>query len=165
MIDTMDHRTGLPSIGALILCLAICFGAAAIGSWLTFPEISTWYAGLNKPAFNPPNSVFGPVWTVLYALMAVAMWRVWTHGGGAERRYAATLFAVQLLLNVGWSAAFFAAHSPVAGLAVIVLLLVAIAFTIDAFHRIDRLAAWLLIPYAAWVTFATALNAAIVMLN
>lgn len=163
--DARHERRQWPSLLVLAACLVLCFIAAAIGSALTLPQIPTWYEGLVKPWFNPPNAVFGPVWTILYALMAVAMWRVWMRSEGAVRRRAAGVFALQLALNVAWSAAFFAAHSPGAGLIVIVALLAAIIATILVFGPIDRPAAWLLAPYLAWVSFASVLNAAVFVLN
>lgn len=163
LLTEKSHRP--PAILVLAVWLAICFAAAAIGSALTLPAIPMWYAGLAKPSFNPPNAVFGPVWTLLYALMAVAMWRVWMRSAGERRRHAVAVFALQLALNVAWSAAFFTAHSPLAGLVVIVALLAAIVWTIVVFARVDPLAAWLLAPYIAWVSFATVLNGAIWWLN
>jgi len=139
--------------------------AAALGSAATLPAIPSWYAGLIKPAFTPPNGVFSPVWTILYAAMAYAAWRILSLDAGPARRQALIAFFVQLVLNTAWSWAFFGARSPLAGLVVIVALLAAIATTIRLFWRLDRLAAWLLVPYAAWVAYATALNAAIWQLN
>lgn len=165
MTETMARRSKPGSLVVLLIALVICLAAAAIGSALTVPEIPTWYAGLTKPSFNPPNWIFGPVWTILYVLMAIAICRVWTRSRGTERSRAAAIFAVQLVLNVAWSAAFFAGHSPGAGLVVILALLAAIVTTIVIFARIDRLAAWLLAPYLAWVSFASVLNAAIWVLN
>lgn len=163
LLTEKSHRP--PAILVLVAWLAICFAAAGVGSALTLPAIPTWYATLTKPPFNPPNAVFAPVWTLLYALMAVAMWRVWMRSTGERRRHATAAFALQLALNVAWSAAFFTAHSPIAGLVVIVALLAAIIWTIAVFARIDALAAWLLVPYIAWVGFATVLNGAIWWLN
>lgn len=159
------HPSRLSSIGVLIVCLAACFAAAGLGSLLTVPNLDGWYAHLVKPPFNPPNWIFAPVWTVLFVLMAVAMWRVWVRGDGHSRRYALTAFAIQLVLNVAWSAAFFALHAP--GLAVLVIfaLIAAIGATIFFFRRIDRPAAWMLLPYLAWVFFATLLNLSIFVLN
>lgn len=153
------------SLLILFSCLVLCFAAAGLGSALTVPNIGGWYEGLAKPAFNPPNWIFGPVWTLLFAMMAVALWRVLTIGRGAPRRQASIAFAMQLALNVAWSAAFFAGQSPALALVVIVALLVAILGTIDRFGRIDRLAGWLLVPYLLWVTFASILNLSIWILN
>lgn len=149
----------------LIVCLLVTFAAATIGSAATLPSIPTWYAGLTKPDFNPPNWVFGPVWTLLYALMAVALWRVLGRSEGGERRRAAAIYGVQLVLNAAWSVVFFGLHSPLGGLVVIVALAGAIIATIAAFSRIDRLAAGLLVPYLLWVGFASLLNLAILILN
>ena len=160
-----EQQQRWPSLLVLLTCLVVCFVAAGIGSMLTLPSIPTWYESLAKPPFNPPNWVFGPVWTLLYALMAVAMWRAWTASSGARRARAVAVFALQLVLNVAWSAVFFAAHSTAGGLVVIVALIGAIAATILVFARIDRLAALLLLPYMAWVCFATVLNASLWALN
>lgn len=151
--------------GVLLFWLALVAAAGAVGSWVTLPKIPTWYAGLAKPSFTPPNGVFGPVWTVLYVMMAVAAWRVGGVAVAGMRSRAVALFAVQLALNAAWSPVFFGLEAPKAGLVVIAALLLALAATIAAFWRADRLAALLLIPYLAWVCYATALNAAIVVLN
>lgn len=158
-------RANAFSIVSLIGCLILCFVAAAIGSFVTLPAIPGWYAGLVKPDFNPPNWLFGPVWTILYALMAIALWRIVNLGHGRERALAIAAFAVQLVLNVAWSLVFFGGHAPVGGLIVIILLLAAIIVTIARFGPIDRLAGWLLAPYLIWVGFASVLNLAIVILD
>ena len=146
--------------------MAVALAAGWLGSLATAPNIPTWYAGLAKPAFNPPNAVFPVVWTILYILMAVAAWLVWRAPGDAgDRRRALVAYAAQLVLNVAWSFAFFGARSPLAGLAVIVPLSLAILWTMIGFHRISPPAAWLLAPYLAWVLFATVLNGAIFVLN
>jgi tryptophan-rich sensory protein len=114
----------------------------------------------------PPNGVFGPVWTVLYALMAFAIWRVLSaHPAMPGRGRAVALFYIQLALNGLWSWSFFAAHSPAAGLVNILVLDAAVIATILLFRRIDRLAAWCLVPYLAWIAFATYLNAGVLILN
>jgi tryptophan-rich sensory protein len=146
--------------------VVICFAAAALGSLATLPNIPTWYAGLEKPFFTPPNAVFGPVWTILYGLMAIAGWLAWRADAiEVDRKAALTAFGVQLVLNVAWSLAFFGMHNTLAGLGVIVLLLAAILWTIAAFRLVSKLAAALMLPYLAWVGFATALNAGIYVLN
>jgi translocator protein len=140
--------------------------AGILGSLATSPNISGWYAGLTKPGFTPPNWVFGPVWSVLYVLMAAALWRILSVPRTRPGRGAAlTAFFVQLALNASWSFAFFAAHSPLAGLLVIGALTAAILATIRLFWPLDRLAALLLVPYVAWVGYATVLNFAIWRLN
>lgn len=151
-------RRGLVLAGFLVLC----FGAAALGS----PFIpGDWYAGLTKPAWNPPSWVFGPVWTALYTMMAVAAWLVWQRSAGGVRRLALGLFLAQLVLNAAWTPLFFGLHLLGVALAEMLLLWVAIAATIIAFHRVHRLAAWLLVPYLAWVSFAAFLNLALWRLN
>jgi benzodiazapine receptor len=153
------------SLIRLVVAVGLCFIAGAIGSWLTYPNIASWYAGLNKPFFSPPNWLFAPVWTCLYALIGLAFWRVWTLGSGPALQAAALAFGIQLILNVAWSGAFFALHAPGLALFVIVALIFAIIATMSAFGRIDRPAAWMLTPYLAWVLFATTLNTAIWWLN
>lgn len=151
----------------LLIALVVCYGAAALGSALTFPNLEPWYARLDKPFFNPPNELFGPVWSVLYTLMAVSVWRVWgkARAEGISLSNPLGLFGMQLALNIGWSLAFFGLHSPTAGLIVILMLDAALILTIVAFRRIDRTAALLLLPYLAWILFATLLNASVWVLN
>ena len=164
--DSSRPTSALGNVVALVAFVALALLAGWIGSLATTPNIPTWYAGLVKPSFNPPNTIFPVVWTILYIVMAVAAWLVWrTSADKASRRTALIAWFVQLALNVAWSFAFFGAHSPLAGLIVIVALLIAIVVTILAFRRIDGLAALLLVPYLAWVAFATVLNAAILSLN
>jgi len=144
------------------LSLVLSFGAAAIGS----PFIpGDWYAALTKPAWNPPNWIFGPVWTALYAMMAVSAWLVWQGSEGAVRRRALGWYAVQLVLNAAWTPLLFGLHFLGVAFAEILLLWVAIAATIAAFRRVSRVAAWLLVPYLAWVSFAAALNFTLWRLN
>lgn len=150
---------------ALAVFILICLGAGALGSWFTTPSLDGWYAGLRKPSWNPPDWIFAPVWTTLYLLMAVAAWLVWRRAGFAGGRTALALFAVQLILNVGWSALFFGMRNPGAAFVEIVLLWLAIVVTVAAFRPVSRAAAWLLVPYLAWVTFAGALNLTIWRLN
>lgn len=152
--------------GAVLgLFLAICLGVAAAGAWFTAGSVATWYPTLAKPPWNPPAWVFGPVWTVLYVSMAVAAWLVWRRAGWRRAPGALGLFAAQLALNAAWSPLFFGFRSPGAALVDIVLLWLAIAVTVVAFSRIVPLAGALLVPYWLWVSFATALNAAIWRLN
>jgi translocator protein len=149
----------------LILWLVAVFVVGATGSWVTIPKIATWYAGLAKPWFTPPNAVFGPVWTLLYAAMAVAAFRVSCRPASPQRRRALVLFALQLALNALWSPSFFGMEAPRLGLVVIIALVIAVAFTLIAFLRLDRLAGLLLVPYLLWVGYASLLNAAVVRLN
>jgi tryptophan-rich sensory protein len=149
--------------GALVVFIVITLAVGGLGSLATTPEIPTWYAGLHKPPFNPPNWVFGPVWTTLYIFMAVAAWRVWRKIGLWTAEIA--LFAAQLALNLAWSYIFFAAHAVGPALAELAVLDGLVLWTAVRFGRVDRPAGWLFAPYLAWVGFATLLNAAIWWLN
>ncbi len=146
----------------LIAWLALVFAAS-----LTSVFVSTdgWYAELNKPAWNPPNWIFGPVWTVLYIMMAVAAWRVWLRGGWKVQRIPLTLFLIQWGLNSLWTPLFVGLHLLGWAFAEILVLLVFILLTIRAFRPVDRVAAGLLVPYAAWVAFASVLNFTIWRMN
>ena len=124
-----------------------------------------WYASLNKPSWNPPAWIFGPVWTLLYTMMAVAAWLVWRRGGFAVHRKPLACFLVQLALNAAWTPLFFGLHQPGWAFAEIVLLWLAIVATLAAFWRVHRPAAWLLVPYLAWVSFATFLNFTLWQMN
>jgi tryptophan-rich sensory protein len=148
----------------LAIWIAIVGAVAMVGSWVTLPKIPTWYAGLAKPSFSPPNELFGPVWTVLYLMMAVAVWRAGAVDS-TSRSQALRLFIGQLALNAIWSPVFFGLEAPKAGLAIIVALLITLVATIVVFLRIDRWAGLLLVPYLVWICYAAALNAAIVALN
>jgi benzodiazapine receptor len=150
----------------LVVSIVVCQAAGGIGSVFTMEAIPTWYATLDKPPFNPPNSVFFPVWIILYLLMGVAAFLVWRRGLGSPGvNRALTLFVAQLILNALWSAMFFGLECPLCGVVVILLLWFAILFTIAAFSRISRGAALLLVPYILWVTFAAILNISIWVLN
>ncbi len=150
---------------ALTGWLLLCYAVAAAGSYATAAAIPTWYASLAKPAFNPPNWVFAPVWTLLYAAMAVAAWLAWRTRPSRCRVRALRLFLVQLLLNLTWSWIFFSQHRPGLALIEIGLLWAAIVLTAQAFSIISRRAFWLMIPYLAWVSFAAYLNWGIWRLN
>lgn len=155
-------RRDLPS---LLVFLASCFAVAALGGAATASSVGTWYQALAKPAFNPPDWVFAPVWSLLYLTIALAGWRVWRRRARAGARAALAVYALQLALNLGWSLVFFGARQIGAALVEIALLLAAIAATQVLFYRVDRPAAWLLAPYAGWVAFAALLNAALWHLN
>ena len=167
---------------SLLAFIALCLAVAAAGGAVTASSVGTWYAGLAKPSFNPPNWVFGPVWTALYLMMAVAGWRVWRksrpprttpplratpwqEGSGNAARLALMMWAVQLAMNLMWSFLFFGARMIGAALAEIVVLLAAIVVTAWLSWRVDRAAGALFAPYIAWVAFATVLNAALWRLN
>jgi benzodiazapine receptor len=164
-VEATLRRSGYSHWPMLILFLVACFGAAAIGSSLTTSALSDWYPTLAKPSFNPPNWIFGPVWTVLYLMMAVAGWLAWRVGPPPSATAVWTPYFTQLALNTAWSGIFFYLHSPGWAFAEIILLWLAIAATIIMFYRRRPLAAWLLTPYLAWVTFAALLNLAIWRLN
>jgi translocator protein len=153
-----ERRLALGLVG----WLAACFLAASLGA-VFMP--GDWYAMLKKPSWNPPPWIFGPVWTALYAMMAVAAWLVWKHSGFAARRGPLALFFAQLVLNAAWTPLFFGLHQPGFACAEIVLLWLAIAATLAAFRPLNRAAAWLLAPYLAWVSFAAALNFELWRLN
>lgn len=150
---------------ALVLLVGLCLGVGGLGGAVTAESVTTWYATLNKPSFNPPNWIFGPVWTALYILMGVAAWRVWRSAHRDTARGPLAVFALQLAVNLGWSVAFFGLRNP--GLAVVVILALDLLVLATAlmFRRIDRLAAWLLVPYLAWISFATVLNVTIWRIN
>jgi translocator protein len=159
---------GAPRIGplkAVALSAGPIVAASLLGNAATIPNIAPWYDLLVKPPLNPPNWIFGPVWTLLYVLMAVAFYRILRSPDSSRRQRAIWLFAAQLVFNAAWSFAFFGARSPLLGLVVILPLEALILATIDAFRRIDGVAALCLAPYALWVAFATYLNAAIFVLN
>jgi benzodiazapine receptor len=145
----------------LALWVGLCWGVAGLGGVFTAMGVSDWYLTLARPSWNPPSGVFGPVWTLLYTVMGVAAWRVWTRRREAPARVALALFGVQLLLNLGWSVVFFGLRAPGWAVAEIAALWLAITATLVWFWRVDRLAGLLLAPYLAWVSFAAALNLAI----
>jgi tryptophan-rich sensory protein len=150
----------------LVVCIVLCEGAGLLGAVFTMPRIRDWYQTLKKPSFSPPDWLFGPAWTVLYLLMGIALFLIWNRGlGHGAVRLAVIVFAVQLVLNVLWSIVFFGLKLPLAGLIEIVLLWIAILLTIIYSMAVSRPAGILLVPYILWVSFATALNAAIVFLN
>lgn len=140
-----------------------CFAAAWLGSQLTRPALASWYASLAKPAWTPPNWVFAPAWTTLFALMAIAGYLAWRRAGLLSLPLA--LFALQLVLNVAWSGLFFRLKSPGAAMLEIVFLWLAILATTLSFWRVNRLAAWLFVPYLVWVAYAASLNFAIWRMN
>ncbi len=147
----------------LVLSVLVCFAVAGLGSVWTAKSVGTWYQELAKPSWNPPNWLFGPVWSVLYLLMGIALWVVWRKTGVLAAPIG--IFAVQLVLNAAWSGLFFGLRNPGAAFAEIVVLWVAIGATIVAFWRVTPVGAILLLPYIAWVSFAAALNFTIWRLN
>ena len=146
----------MQAVGFVLLCQA----AGTIGSIFTFSAIPNWYAYLNKPFFNPPNWIFGPVWTTLYTLMGISVYLVWK-----KRKGIPFWFWVQLVLNALWSILFFGLQNPILAFVGVIFLWLSIFLTITSFYRIHKTAAYLLVPYLLWVTFASLLNASIALLN
>ena len=162
----MSHpRFDRRAILGLLAWFALVAAAAALGNYFTMPEINGWYRTLQKPPFNPPDWIFGPVWTTLYALMAIGAWLVWRPEGFRGAAFPLAVFLFQLGLNVLWSILFFGQHALGAALVDIALLWLAIAALIGLFWRRHRLAAALQVPYLAWVSFAALLNYEIWRLN
>jgi translocator protein len=163
------RRSALPERAGEWLALAawigLCLGAGVVGALFTGAAVETWYPTLRKPAWTPPAAVFGPVWTFLYVLMAVAAWRIWRRRAAPGAPAALSLFGAQLLLNTAWSGLFFGLRQPDWAFFEVVLLWLAVLATALVFGRQDRKAGWLLAPYLAWVSFAAALNLAIWQLN
>lgn len=155
----------LANVVAFVSAQVICFAAAAVGGYFTSTSVRTWYQEISKPAWNPPEWLFGPVWTVLFAMMGVALWLVWRAAGWQDARWALIVFGIQLVLNATWSGLFFGARNPGLAFAEVLLLWCAIVASITAFWPHSRVAAALLIPYLAWSTFAVCLNFAIWRLN
>lgn len=156
---------GVRSGIALAACLTASFAAAGAGAWLTGTAVSDWYPPLAKPSWTPPGWLFGPVWSVLYLMMGVAAWRVWRRDGVREARLPLGVFALQLVFNAAWSGIFFGLRKPALAFAEILALWLLILVTTLLFSARDRLAAALMVPYLAWVSFAAALNGAIAWLN
>jgi len=167
----MDMKSGrLHRLAVLALFVLACEAVGFIGSIFTLQSIPGWYSTLIKPSFTPPDWLFAPVWVALYALMGVAAYIIRSHAsdpGVRKDRVCAALnmFGLQLVLNALWTAVFFGLRSPLLGLLVILLLIIAIALTMWRFHSIDRRACLLLVPYIVWVCFATLLNFYIFALN
>ena len=162
---SLGHPSRAHDLAGLAAFVLLCLGISVLGGWVTASSVGSWYPTLAKPAFNPPSWIFAPVWTVLYLMIAAAGWRVWRQRGFAGRRAAMAVYTLQLALNLAWSFVFFGAQAIGAALAVIAALLAAIVANAILFWKIERAAGWLLAPYAAWVAFATVLNAALWRLN
>lgn len=146
----------------LIISIIIPFIASAVGGVFTASSVSTWYVTLVKPSFNPPSWVFGPIWTILYFFMGISFYLVWTR---RLETPALMAFVTQLFLNVLWSIIFFGLKAPFYAFIEIIFLWFAILITIIYFYRINKLSAYLLIPYILWVSFAAILNFSIFLLN
>ena len=150
-------------VAGLVLSILVCFAEAGLGSTWTAKSVGTWYRALDKPTWNPPSWVFGPVWSVLYLLMGISLWLVWRRVGLLALPVG--VFAIQLVLNAAWSGLFFGLQNPGAAFAEIVVLWAAIVATIVVFWRVTPVAGALLLPYIAWVSFAAVLNFTIWRLN
>lgn len=151
----------------LLICLLVCYGIAATAGYATIPEIPGWYANLIKPPFNPPNWLFGPVWTSLYTMMAVSAWLVWKQQDQPDEahREALMIFILQLIFNFAWSFLFFAWHFLMVLFVDVMFLWLMILLTLLRFRKLSKFAAWLLVPYLLWVTYASVLNGWIMLHN
>lgn len=153
-------------IKPLITSIIICFVPAVIGGIATSSSINSWYISLNKPGFNPPNWIFGPVWTILYLSQSISLYLIRTTTSEPVAKLISLLFfSFQLVLNLLWSVFFFLLRSPRLSLAEIGLLIITVIFTIISSYRVNRRAGLILLPYLAWISFAAYLNYAIVRLN
>jgi benzodiazapine receptor len=152
-------------IMVFVSSIVASFAAGAVGSLVTIPNIPSWYTTLEKPVFSPPNWVFGPVWSILYLLMGIALALIILKVSKQSKNKAYFWFGLQLTLNALWSLVFFGLHSPWLGVAVITALIISILMTIREFHRIDKQPGWLLVPYLAWVCFAAYLTIGIAVVN
>lgn len=154
----------MPSYLKLILSITVCLAVGGISGFVTANEIPGWYVNISKPSFNPPNWIFGPVWTALYIMMGIAFFLVWKSNVPVKEK-AYLLFGLQLILNFFWSILFFSMHALGVALIEIILMWVCILLTIVSFYPISKPAAYLLIPYLLWVSFASVLNFSIWKLN
>lgn len=157
----MKRSNGIKLISSIALCVLL----GSVGGLVTVNEIPNWYATLNKPSFNPPNWLFGPVWTTLYVLMGISVYLIWKQPVSTERNKALQLFILQFILNFCWSFIFFGLHATGWALMEMIALWILILLSILHFAKHSKTAAWLLVPYIAWVSFALLLNAAIWRLN
>jgi translocator protein len=149
----------------LMLFLLICQLPGLIGSYFTVSAIPVWYAGLNKPWFNPPNYLFGPVWFMLYVMMGVSFFMIWNTAAEFQKKTAVIIFSIQLVLNALWSIIFFGMKNPGLAFFEIVVLWLFILLSIITFHPLSKKASYILIPYLLWVSYASVLNFAIWRLN
>ena len=150
----------------LIASILICQGVGSIGALFTSPAISTWYTTIQKPSFNPPNWIFAPVWTLLFLMMGISLYFVWSKGWEDKKiKIAVFIFSAQIALNIFWSLLFFGLQSPFYAFIEIIILWLAILLTIISFYKISKIAAYLLLPYILWVSFAAVLNFSILILN
>jgi tryptophan-rich sensory protein len=161
-----NSRITIASYPKLAAAVLFCVIVGSLGSLVTVTGPGSWYASLEKPFFTPPGWVFAPVWITLFTLMGISLYLIWESGTGKrDVQVALWIFGVQFALNVIWSFLFFGLQSPLLGFINIVLLWVMIIATIIAFYRVRKIAAYLLVPYIAWVTIASALNGSIYVMN
>ena len=161
-----NSRISVKSPVTLLAFVLASIVAGSIGSLVTITAPGSWYSLLVKPVFQPPNWIFGPMWTLLFILMGIAAYLVWERGiDTPEVRFALSVFCIQFVFNILWSFLFFGMQSPLLGLLDIIILWWLILATIMTFYRVRKSAAYFLIPYLAWVSFATVLNATIMLLN
>lgn len=149
----------------ILISIILCLGIGFLGGFATASSVNEWYVMLNKPIFNPPSYLFGPVWTLLYILMGVSVGMIWHDGNSSAHRKAIGIFIIQLILNFLWSFLFFYFQQPFIAFIEIVVLWVMIILTIKHFYSIKKMAAYLLLPYLAWVSFASVLNFSLYWLN
>jgi len=156
----------LNNTGKLIVSILFCEATGFLSGWIGSAFKNPWFDHLQKPSWNPPGYIFGPVWTTLYLLMGISFWLIWKKESVSQKyRTAKIIFIIQLCLNFCWSIIFFRLHSPGWAFVDIILLLIVLFITIFRFSNISKTAAWLLVPYIAWVCFASCLNFAIWKLN
>lgn len=159
------QKFNMKNIFSLLFFILICYLCAYIGSLYTFTSVSTWYSTIKKPSWGPPNWVFGPVWTILYTLMGISAWIASQEKDKKRIRIPLLLFFIQLFFNSIWSFLFFYLKNPLFGLIDIIILWIFIVLTIFSFYKVNKTASYLLIPYILWVSFASAINYFIVILN
>lgn len=165
-MSTLSQPSPKINWGPLLISIGINLAIGITAAYFTRPEITTWYRGLNKPSFTPPDWLFPPVWTLLYIMIGVSAYLFWEKRDESVNYYKArSMYVMQLLFNFFWSYVFFGMHNPLGGAVIIVVLIMLIASCIFYFSKFDKLAAKLLIPYLVWVCYATALNIGILMLN
>jgi translocator protein len=157
----MNPKKLLKLLALIVLCQII----GASGSLFTIPNIPTWYAFINKPFFSPPNWLFAPVWTIIFLLMGVSLFLVLETKKSDQKNLAIVLFAIQFFFNILWSFLFFGLRSPLLGLIGVIILWFSIVATILGFYKVSKKSAYLLLPYILWVSFATILNLAILLMN
>jgi tryptophan-rich sensory protein len=163
---TQKKETKLIKFFELLGAIALCQLAGLIGSFFSIESIPTWYSGLDKPFYNPPNWLFGPVWTILYALMGVSLYLIWQkRDTGKDLRPALEWFFIQLIANTAWSISFFGQEDVLLSFGIIAFMIPAVMLTIKKFLAISRVAAWLLVPYLCWIIYAALLNLSILFLN